>query len=332
VEPVAATLRDLRALRYDPPGYAKQGARRTTFQSALEQCEQFLAAARDAGYATRPVQLFYALSQAGRALVAASPRIGNQAWRVSRHGLTANTNAAAVADVAVTATKAGLFPSVAAALGIECLVPDEPAALRDLWPLLPESIRIPLTTDALLPILMFSQAGWPEATEFSDAKVCWIPGRVKDLYGDDPTQVQEHLHHYPALRECTLRLSQPLGRVEWSSPGLGLGLDVQWLSGSPPLRLHDKRTLDDLGVASYKAADDFVVTPAIGSMSAGLHPLLALWAVLLGLSSLARYEPAAWSKMIDIDTSAEANAIENLLDEAISSVPDAALHLLASFR
>ena len=96
--------------------------------------------------------------------------------------------------------------------------------------------------------------------------------------------------------------------------------------------LHDKRTLDDLGVVSYKAADDFVVTPAIGSMSAGLHPFLALWAVLLGLSSLARYEPAAWSKMIDIDTSAEANAIENLLDEAISSVPDAALHLLASFR
>ena len=193
VEPVGAALRDLRALRYDPPGYAKQGARRTTFQSALEQCEQFLAAARDAGYATRPVQLFYALSQAGRALVAASPRIGNQAWRVSGHGLTANTNAAAVADVAVTATKAGLFPSVAAALGIGCLVPDEPVALRELWPLLPESILVPLTADALLPVLMFSQAGWPEATVFSDAKICWIPGRVKDLYGDDPARVQEHL-------------------------------------------------------------------------------------------------------------------------------------------
>ena len=179
---------------------------------------------------------------------------------------------------------------------------------------------------------MFSQAGWPEATEFSGAQICWIPGRVKDLYGDDPARVQEHLSLYPALRECTLRLSQPLGRVEWSSPGLGLGLEVQWLSGSPPLMLHDKRSLDDLGVVSYKAADDFVVTPAIGSMSAGLHPFLALWAVLLGLSSLARYEPAAWSKMIDIDTSAEANAIENLLDEAISSVPAAALHLLASFR
>jgi len=220
VEPMGAALRDLRALRYDPPGHAKAGARRTTFQSALEQCEQFLAAARDAGYATRPVQLFYALSQAGRALVAASPRIGNQAWRVSGHGLTANTNAATVADIAVTATNAGLFPSVAAALGIGCLVPGAPVALRELWPLLPESVLVPLTADALLPVLMFSQAGWPEATVFTGAQIGWIPGRVKDLYGDDPARVQEHLILYPALKECTLRLSQG-GVVEprpWAVP------------------------------------------------------------------------------------------------------------------
>lgn len=67
-----AAARSLRALRHAPPGHAKQGARRAMFQSSLEQCEQFLAAAGDTGYATRPVQLFYALSQAGRAIVARS--------------------------------------------------------------------------------------------------------------------------------------------------------------------------------------------------------------------------------------------------------------------
>jgi hypothetical protein len=333
VEPVGAALRDLRALRYDPPGYAKKGGRRTTFQSALEQCEQFLAAAHDAGYATRPVQLFYALSQAGRALVAASPRIANDAWQVSGHGLTAHTNAGNVADVKVAATKAGLFPSVASALGMECLIPDEPVALRELWPLLAETIQVPLTADVLPSVLMFGQDGWPEATAFSGANICWIPAAVKDLSGDDPVRVQEHLSRYPALRECTMRLSQPAGRVEWSSPGLfGVGVGVQWLTGSPPHLLPAKRTLDDLGVISYKAADNYVITPAIGSMSTGLHPFLALWAVLLGLSSLARYEPAAWSKMIDIDTSAEANAVENLLDEAINSVSEAAIQLLAGFQ
>jgi hypothetical protein len=332
-EGLGAALRDLRALRYDPPGHAKQGARRTTFQSALEQCEQFLAAARAAGYATRPVQLFYALSQAGRALVAASPLVANSAWRVSGHGLTVDTNAVNVADVAVTVTKAGLFPSVAAALGTGCLVRGEPVALRDLWPLLPESIQVPLTADILPSVLMFSQDGWPEARVFSGATIAWIPAGVKDLYGDDPARVQEHLSRYPALRECTLRLPQPAGRAEWSSPSpFGLSLDVQWVTGSPPQLLHARRTLDDLGVMTCKAADDYVITPAIGSMSAGLHPFLALWAVLLGLSSLARYEPAAWSKMIDIDKSAEANAVENLLNEAINSVSEAALHLLAGFQ
>ena len=74
------------------------------------------------------------------------------------HGLGANTNAANAADVAVTATKAGLFPSVAAALNVESLVPDEPVVLRELWPLLPEAAFVPLTADAtaMLPVLPLS--------------------------------------------------------------------------------------------------------------------------------------------------------------------------------
>lgn len=111
-----------------------------------------------------------------------------------------------------------------------------------------------------------------------------------------------------------------------------MGLSVEWRSGTPPLMLPDNKTLGDLGVACYRSADDCVVTPAIGSMMTGLHPFLALWAVLLALSSLARYEPATWSKMIDIDQSAEANPIEHLLEEATESVPAAVLHLLTTFR
>ena len=40
-------------------------------------------AAAEAGYATKAVQLFYALSQAGRAICAA--RAGNP-WQITRHG------------------------------------------------------------------------------------------------------------------------------------------------------------------------------------------------------------------------------------------------------
>jgi hypothetical protein len=325
-------LRSLRALRHSPPGYAKQGGRRATFQSALEQCEQFLGAASDTGYATRPVQLFYALSQAGRAIVAASPRVSNQAWKVSGHGLTANTAAAVAADVSVTATRGGLFPAVASALDVEALVPDEPVALRELWPLLPETVDVPLTADVMLPVLLFFQAGWPKTDPFTHAEVNGIPRQVRDLYGQDRVRVKKHLDRYPALRGSMLKVSQPMGGLSWRRGRSGMGLTVEWRSGSPPLMFFDSKTLSDLGVACYRSADDFVVTPAIGSMATGLHPFLVLWAVLLALSSLARYEPATWSKMIDIDRSAEANAIEHFLEEAMASVPVAVLHLLNTFR
>jgi hypothetical protein len=35
-----------------------------------------------------------------------------------------------------------------------------------------------------------------------------------------------------------------------------------------------------------------------------------------------RYEPAQWTRMIDINASEEAVAIEFLLDEALAAVPD----------
>jgi hypothetical protein len=335
-------LRSLRALRHDPPGYAKQGGRRAMFQSSLEQREQFLAAAGDTGYATRPVQLFYALSQAGRAIVAASPRVGNQAWKVSGHGLTADTSAAVAADVTVTATKTGLFPAVASALGVQALVPGEAAVLRELWPLLPETADVPLVANAMLPALLFCPSRYNEDSTFSSAEIDWVPRQVHDQYSRDLVRLKEHLDHYPALRDSTLCESYirggslfewlPTGRVDWRTAGPGMGLRVKWAHGEMPLEFPDHKTLGELGVACYRSADDLIVTPAIGSMTVGLHPLLALWAVLLALSSLARYEPVAWAKMIDIDRSAEANPIEHLLEEALESIPAAVLYLLTTFR
>jgi hypothetical protein len=61
--------------------------RKATYLSALEQAEQFFKAATTAGTATMPVHLFYGLSQAGRAIVAAAANAGSD-WRLSDHGIT----------------------------------------------------------------------------------------------------------------------------------------------------------------------------------------------------------------------------------------------------
>ncbi len=78
----------LRALRQHPPGLAAEDEdRRAIFGAALEQSEQFFAAAVAAGPQTRGLLLFYGVSQAGRALRAAQQQDGDWA-RAGGHGIT----------------------------------------------------------------------------------------------------------------------------------------------------------------------------------------------------------------------------------------------------
>jgi hypothetical protein len=65
-------------------------------------------------------------------------------------------------------------------------------------------------------------------------------------------------------------------------------------------------------------------------MTGPVHPLLAWWATLFGLSILARYEPDSWAEMITIDRSSEANAVEHFLERAIEVVPHLALLAIRS--
>jgi hypothetical protein len=50
-------------------------------------------------------------------------------------------------------------------------------------------------------------------------------------------------------------------------------------------------------------------------------PLMLWWALLIGLSSLARYRPAAWTAAIDLDQSALAVSLERVLDVATARLP-----------
>lgn len=81
--------REIRALRSHPLGRAGKGDRKRVFGSALVQAEQLLTAAGAAGYASRPILLFYGLSQAGRAIAAAWTAADNDSYRLNGHGIRA---------------------------------------------------------------------------------------------------------------------------------------------------------------------------------------------------------------------------------------------------
>jgi hypothetical protein len=66
----------------------------------------------------------------------------------------------------------------------------------------------------------------------------------------------------------------------------------------------------------------FAVRPRIG-LGSQLPPsqLVTLWALLFGLSSLARYHPALWVQALDPDSSELAVPLEDGLDVALERAP-----------
>jgi hypothetical protein len=79
----------LRTLRSAPPGWVGRGRRRAVFAAAMEQAEQLFGAAADVGPATRPLLAFYGLSQAGRAIAAASHATAWELWDAASAGFAA---------------------------------------------------------------------------------------------------------------------------------------------------------------------------------------------------------------------------------------------------
>jgi hypothetical protein len=72
------------------------------------------------------------------------------------------------------------------------------------------------------------------------------------------------------------------------------------------------------GPETYQRHEDMStwLVPTIGGNTEPLSPIVTWWAMLYVLSMLARYQPSAWTTMLDIDSSPDAPAVEYLLGEA----------------
>ncbi|MFF2570984.1 YaaC family protein [Streptomyces sp. NPDC058084] len=91
----------LRASRSDRPGRAGSGARAKTYATALEQAQQMFRAAEGVGPQTRPLLVFYGLSQAGRAIAAAAVGLKGEDWNLVSHGIHASGYHLDFADIEI---------------------------------------------------------------------------------------------------------------------------------------------------------------------------------------------------------------------------------------
>ena len=130
-------------MRAEPTGKAARDSdRKKTFRSALRQAEEFAEAAEVVTYATKPIQLFYALSQAGRALAAArSPH----PWTLRGHGLECRSEGANILRATVdpdSSTQAAAFQVVTAAARSPVFAGK--AQIGALWSANPDLIDVPI--------------------------------------------------------------------------------------------------------------------------------------------------------------------------------------------
>lgn len=349
----AEAWQEIRALRAVPTGAAaSEPDRRQTYAAALRQAEELADAAEVAGYAAKPLPLFYALSQAGRAVAAAHLPTP---WQLRGHGLSVAANAASVLDTSLEPVGRGgdSFSGVARAVGSPPLGGAVPlgalwAANPDLldapipesagsWP---RAIHVPIGAQSLSTSAPAEPAPDPSTTRVTTGQML---SAALALPGETAAEVVAAAQAYPTLRDVRPYRQGPSGAV-WAEPDdviarqdFGGSMRVNAAKEVPhevtqeELWTHQRTFASVVEVDRRHASSATYyfgwALPELAGQDAP-HPLMLWWALLLGLSSLARYEPAAWTAALDLDGSELAVGLERVLDGAAARVPQRLLEAL----
>ncbi len=303
----------------DPDGIT----RRDVFAAALAQAEELADAAETAGYASRPLPLFYMLSQAGRAIAAA---YAEEDWQYRLHGITPDReNVKHLSDRTVKAFDEGAFPVVCAATNSATL--HGKLAFSALWASLPELSSYPrLAGQAprcieLMALhdghLMLTPAGtrtsrrtWTgphQSPELFEAGILIDGVTSEQVAGDRARQLLDS--SYPSAAGFTLSPG-------WFASGIGQVVAIRWLDESG---VRSVPRAISLVADSYDGA--FYLRPGIDATHPMPSGLMTWWAILFLLSTLARYEPAGWTTFLDNDHSLIATELQGALDLALDRVP-----------
>lgn len=327
----------IRALRAAPPGLASRRDRRRVFTTALEQAEQLFRAAETVGPETKPLLLFYGLSQAGRAISAAQAA---EHWVLSGHGIRIGQQRGhehGLAGLTVSPAPSGAFGSVRDLLRSSNMAHE--TRIGDLWPLLFETHRHRLRAsgDDRSLTVRADYTGWPSG--IPTFRIGNIPAEFADVgqgnldlatglgadYSAQADALSDYLSRYPTLAERTpfTRVGQPVG-LQLQGDGT---CSVAFRVPDASLTRYPTAEAFESSVA-VMARGTWRVYPSLDNSGMPVHPLLVWWAILFRLSMLSRYEPETWDRMTDVNRSPDAVPAEHLLDRAISSVPESPFNVL----
>lgn len=296
----------IRELRSRPPGRATTDERRAVFGAALGQFDDLLTAAAAIGPAARPLPLYYALNQAGRAIIAArqSPE---GAWKPRSHGLSIGEPVGGRLQGTTISPhepkRDGAFTMLAQSLGAE--VPSANMTLSRVWAAIPGLARPGLGAGCPRPLLV----EWP-ALSVADH----VSARGLDAIGTGPAAV-----------DVVRRL------IVDTYPSAADGLEVLHVGPEPqaptPAAFANLKWERSDGRLWYQASTmpylgNHYLVPAVAGTDGDIRePILLWWCLLQALSSLARYHSAEWTAALQPDSSPWCVAIEQTLEMALEVVP-----------
>lgn len=276
-----------------PVGMAE--SRRLLYASALEQAEQQFRAAASVGPESRPLNLFYGLSQAGRAIAAArtpdgqgiSPVVAGHGLKVQELDSLRPGGDTFDLHVRGEGGRDTSFGRLAWLMGSDTLQP-EGVSLAAVWMMLPE-----VCLD--FPIDGFRQTQFVDV--HGESFTLAVPREDEDAAALRAA--------YPQL--MTAEMADGVSGYTGQGPG----------EGTPMRRFN----LPDASRTLSNYRESSALMPACREGGGYLDPLLAWWVMLYALSMLARYRPIEWTRAIDVDKSPLAVWLEQLLDKALDAVP-----------
>lgn len=290
------------------------------FSTALEQAEQLWTAAQNVGVAARAILLYYGLVQAGLAL-AISRVQGSWAW--SGHGLRLDgdkdlSTVKQLREVTLRDDGSGGFQAIAGILHSPTL--PNSVVVEQVWMAIPEAADLRPTACTAPNVLevAFSEADMPVGYKnVETVTIVLSPAPEGVRQGAIPQRdAVVWLSSYPTLAE-----SEPIEPQYWpigAKDGVRFRLRIAPTNEYRVADAARKSFAKPYGWTDFK----WIAAPALAGNREVVHPLLVWWALLYAFSMLARYYPAAWAKMTNIDASNEAVLIERMLDIALFRVPD----------
>lgn len=315
----------IRALRSRPPGLAaRDEERRSVFGAALQQSEELFGAAAAVSEAAKPLPLFYGVSQAGRAIAAAHNRTSG--WKITSHGLVVRVEGDDLRSTVVTPRPdkngSDAYSSVAHALESDAL--RGPVTLAQLWAAIPELLdHRHLAHEATTALEITAAGGNPNilrALQPARGSVVML-----DVASED--ELRARLVRYARTDGCDILLGGPSPVVGRASQAT-----LQWPAEPSPEATPGTKALRPMHDVAMGFGGRWFLQPLLGMPPTAPKPLLVWWALLIALSSLARYHPGTWTDGLDIDAVPSGVELEMCLATAERRMPQLIADALTAGR